>query len=115
VYTLYPVTPTVTAAFASPSVATNTDVNVTVTLTNTQRYRTGVRDSFTSLGFDIGLPTGASLDVAGAGGTCGGTVSQTTVSSVNTFRFTGGALDNATDSCTVVVPVSFPQCWLCDP
>lgn len=109
VYTLYPVTPTVTAAFASSSVATSTDVDLTVTLTNTQRYRPGVRDSFTGLGFDIGLPTGASLGVAGAGGTCGGTVSQTTVSSVNTFRYTGGALDNATDSCTVVVPVSFPN------
>jgi hypothetical protein len=108
VYSLYPVTPTVTAAFATGSVATSVATDLTVTLTNTQRYRTGVRDSFTSLGFDIGLPTGASLDVAGAGGTCGGTVSQTTVSSVNTFRFTGGALDNATDSCTVVVPVSFP-------
>jgi hypothetical protein len=108
VYTLYPVTPTVTAAFGAASVATNTDTNLTVTLTNTQIYRAETRGTFSGLGFDIALPTGASLDTAVASGTCGGTVSQTTVSAVNTFRFTGGSMDNSTDSCTVVVPVSFP-------
>jgi hypothetical protein len=87
----------------------NTDTVLTVTLTNTQRYRAEVRGTFTGMGFDIGLPTGASLDTAEAAGTCGGTVSQTTVSSVNTFRFTGGTIDNSTDSCTVTVPVSFPS------
>jgi hypothetical protein len=108
-YVLHPVTPTIDAAFAGASVAVNTDTVLTVTLTNTQRYRAEVRGTFTSMGFDIGLPTGASLDTAEAAGTCGGTVSQTTVSSVNTFRFTGGSIDNSTDSCTVTVPVSFPS------
>ena len=109
VYTLYPVTPTVTAAFGAGSVGTNTDTSLTVTLTNTQIYRAETRGTFSGLGFDIALPTGASLDTAVATGTCGGTVSQTTVSSINTFRFTGGSLGNTNDSCTVVVPVAFPS------
>lgn len=108
-YVLYPVTPTIDADFADASVSVNTDTVLTVTLTNTQRYRADVRGTFSSLGFDIELPTGASLDTGGAGGTCAGTVSQTTISGVNTFRFTGGSINDSTDSCTVTVPLSFPS------
>lgn len=103
VWQVFPATATVTAVFGSPSVGVGADTNMTVTLTNTQRYRTGVRSTFTDIGFDIALPAGATLTTGSASGSCVGTVSQVS----STFRFTGAALDNLTDSCTVIVPVSF--------
>ncbi len=103
VWKVIPATPTVTAAFASPTVGVSTNTSVTVTLTNTQRYRTGVRSTFSAIGFDIALPASATLTTGSASGTCVGSVSQVS----NTLRFTGAALDNLTDSCTVIVPVSF--------
>ncbi len=107
VYSLYPVTPTVTAAFGSAAVGVNTQTVMTVTLTNSQRYRVGVRGNYSGLGFDIALPSDANLDTGAAGGTCGGTVTATTPSGVNTMHYTGGALNNLTDSCTVTVPIAF--------
>jgi hypothetical protein len=106
-YSLYPVTPTVTADFSDDAVAVDADSTLTITLTNTQRYRTGVRGSFTNLGLDVALPTGANLDTAAAAGTCGGTVTATTPSGVNTLHYTGGALADTLDSCTITVPVAF--------
>jgi len=102
VYELSPITPTITAAFADASVATSTNTTLTVTLTNTQRYRTGVRGTFSGAGFDIALPTGAILTPTNTG-TCVGSVSQV----ASTFRFTGASLNNSTDSCTVIVPINF--------
>jgi hypothetical protein len=101
-YQISPITPTITAAFADASVATSTNTTLTVTLTNTQRYRTGVRGTFSGAGFDIALPTGAILTPASTG-TCVGSVSQVS----STFRFTGASLNNSTDSCTVIVPINF--------
>ncbi len=106
-YILYPVTPTVTADFSDDSVAVNANSTLTITLTNTQRYRTGVQGSFTNLGLDIALPTGANLDTGAAGGTCGGTVTATTPGGVNTLHYAGGALADTLDSCTITVPVAF--------
>ena len=106
-YILYPVTPTVTADFSDDAVAVDADSTLTITLTNTQRYRTGVRGSFTNLGLDIALPTGANLDTGAAGGTCGGTVTATTPGGVNTLHYAGGALADTLDSCTITVPVAF--------
>jgi len=102
-YQLSPITPTITAAFGSPSVGVSTDTNLTVTLTNTQRYRAGVRGTFTGVGFDIALPAGATLNTGSASGTCVGSVSQVST----TFSFTGASINNLTDSCTVIVPISF--------
>jgi hypothetical protein len=106
VYTMYPVVPTVSAAFANSSVAPGSPTDLVITVSNTQILRPGVYQTYTGMGFTLNLPSGGS-----AGTPSANTCRDATVTGTSSIAMSGANLGGTgfetEGSCTITVPVTF--------
>ena len=106
VYTMYPVVPTVSAAFADASVAPGSPTNLVITISNTQILRAGVFQAYTGIGYTLDLPAGSTVGSASAN-----TCRDATVSGSSSVILSGGSLGGTghetEGTCEITVPVTF--------
>jgi trimeric autotransporter adhesin len=97
IYTPAPVPPTITTAFATPTVPINGATTLTYTITNPN----GI--SATGINFSDVLPPGLSVTSGTPGGTCTGASATTGLASTVTLS---GLTVTAGASCTITVPMT---------
>ena len=106
VYTMYPVVPTVSAAFADASVAPGSPTNLVITISNTQILRAGVFQTYTGIGYTLDLPAGTTVGTASAN-----TCRDAAVSGSSSVILSGGSLGGTghetEGTCAITVPVTF--------
>ncbi len=106
VYKLFPVVPTVSAAFADSSVAPGSPTNLVITISNTQILRAGVFQTYTGIGYTLDLPAGTTVGTASAN-----TCRDATVSGSSSVIVSGGSLGGTghetEGTCEITVPVTF--------
>jgi len=106
VYKLFPVVPTVSAAFSASSVAPGSPTDLVITVSNTQILRAGVIQAYTGMGFTLDLPSGGS-----AGTPSANTCRDSSLTGTSSIAMSGGSLGGSghetEGTCTITVPVTF--------